>query len=311
MKEIRNIQFHTGTKEEFLPGFTAEFPYIATRAWIDQYIGRCVPWHWHKAVELFYMESGTNYRTPHGSFTFPAGSGGLLNSNVLHTTRAIHPVEETIQVLHIFDPAFLAGEKGGRIEQKYILPFVSASQAEMLLFFPDRPKDAEILTRIREAFRLDEKEFGYEIKLREALTWIWLFLSERIRAFPKSRQAYDKSNEKIREMMIYIHENYGRKISVGELAASVFLSERECFRVFQNCLHMTPAEYMKNYWLQMAGQMLAGGEASITEIGHACGLGSSSYFGKLFREYAQCTPMEYRNKCRRGTGACDKRVDGK
>lgn len=55
---------------------------------------------------------------------------------------------------------------------------------------------------------------------------------------------------------------------------------------------------MKNYRLQMACQMLANGQDSVTEIGHACGLGSSSYFGKLFREYAHCTPLEYRRRCR-------------
>ena len=97
-------------------------------------------------------------------------------------------------------------------------------------------------------------------------------------------------------MMIYIHEHYDRKISVEELGASAFLSERECFRVFRSCLHMTPMEYMKNYRLQMACQMLARGQDSITEIAQTCGLGSSSYFGKLFREYAHCTPLEYRKK---------------
>lgn len=42
--------------------------------------------------------------------------------------------------------------------------------------------------------------------------------------------------------------------------------------------------------------MLAKGHESVTVISHACGLGSSSYFGKVFREYAHCTPVEYRKK---------------
>ena len=31
MKTVQKIEFHTGSKEERLPGFTDEFPYIATR----------------------------------------------------------------------------------------------------------------------------------------------------------------------------------------------------------------------------------------------------------------------------------------
>ena len=46
--------------------------------------------------------------------------------------------------------------------------------------------------------------------------------------------------------------------------------------------------------LQAACQMLARSEMSLTEIGRASGLGSGSYFGKLFREAMGCTPSEYR-----------------
>ena len=97
-------------------------------------------------------------------------------------------------------------------------------------------------------------------------------------------------------MMLYIQEHYAEKISVQELAASVFLSERECYRVFQQCLHMTPLEYMKSYRLQAACQMLVNSQEPVTEIGQACGMGSGSYFGKTFQEYAGCTPREYRRK---------------
>ena len=107
---------------------------------------------------------------------------------------------------------------------------------------------------------------------------------------------HNKSNDKIKLMMIYIHEHYREKISIPELAAAAYLSERECYRVFHDCLHMTPVEYITTYRLQIACQMLAKGQEPITVISHECGLGSSSYFGKVFREYAYCSPTEYRKK---------------
>ena len=89
MKNIHSIEFYTGSKEELLPGFEKDFPYIASRAELDKYIGHYVPWHWHKTVELFYMESGSiEYDTPGGKLLFPAGSGGIVNSNVLHMTKS-------------------------------------------------------------------------------------------------------------------------------------------------------------------------------------------------------------------------------
>lgn len=65
MRNIQSIEFHTGSKEELLPDFAGDFPYIASDVDLNNYIGRSAPWHWHRAVELFYMESGSiEYFTP-------------------------------------------------------------------------------------------------------------------------------------------------------------------------------------------------------------------------------------------------------
>ena len=67
MKNISHIEFYTETKEERLPGFAPDFPYIASCAQLDKYRDGFVPWHWHKPVELLYMESGAvEYCTPPG-----------------------------------------------------------------------------------------------------------------------------------------------------------------------------------------------------------------------------------------------------
>ena len=43
MKNIHNIEFYNGSKEELLPGFANDFPYIASRAELDNYAGRTRP----------------------------------------------------------------------------------------------------------------------------------------------------------------------------------------------------------------------------------------------------------------------------
>lgn len=297
MKNIHNIEFYNGTKEELLPGFEKDFPYIASRAELDKYIERYVPWHWHRTVELFYVESGSvEYDTPKGKMLFPAGSGGMVNSNVLHMTKAISQREKNVQLLHIFDVSLLAGEQGSRIEQKYITPVITAVQIEIIPLFPGNKEEERILKLLADSFRLSSDEFGYEIKLREALAQIWLMLFELSSSMREKKDGYSKSNDKIKLMMIYIHEHYREKITIQELAAAAYLSERECYRVFHDCLHMTPVEYITSYRLQVACQMLAKSQETVTFISHECGLGSSSYFGKVFREYAHCSPIEYRKK---------------
>lgn len=165
MKNRTMLEFHAGSREELLPGFEAEFPYIASNAELDQYAGRSAPWHWHKAIELFYMESGTlEYYTPKKKLSFSAGSGGFINSNVLHMTKAISRTEKNIQRLHIFDAALISGNCGSRIEKRYVIPVTANPQIELYALHPDHPRQARILHLIKDAFDFCENDIGYALQ---------------------------------------------------------------------------------------------------------------------------------------------------
>ena len=295
MQIIRGVEFHDGSKEEKLPGFTQEFPLITSRAELDYFRGHTAPWHWHSTVELFFVESGeVRYETPNNTRTFPQGSGGMINSNVLHTT-SFHPQKEkNIALLYLFDPLLLSGSRGSLIDRKYVAPLVSSPQVEIIALSPENPEQASILRLMQDSFRLPENEWGYELKLREYLSRIWLGLFHLAAPSGQEKHPSGTAADRIKTMLVYIHEHYSEKISVSELASAVFLSERECFRDFQRCLHMTPNEYIRSYRLQMACRMLEKQQDSVTDIGRACGLGSGSYFGKVFHAHMGCTPSEYR-----------------
>ena len=298
MRIIHGLEFQTGSKEEKLPYDTPDFPYLASRAELNSFREPFVPWHWHNAIELFYMESGElNYYTPHKNVLFSAGSAGMVNANVLHKTQVQMHTEDSVQLLHIFDPRLLAGTHGSLIDKKYISPIITASQIELIALSPEEPAQAAAIELIRAAFSLSEDELGYEFRIREALSRIWIELFQMCAPLLQEKsQAKDAAADKVKGMMVYIHEHYAEKISVRELASSVFLSERECYRVFQNHLHMTPADYIRSYRIQIACQMLAESRVPITEVGISCGMDNSSYFGKVFREATGYTPRLYRRK---------------
>lgn len=293
MKDVRELRFRTGSKEEILPGLDAAFPYIASRVELDCYPNRSAPWHWHGAVELSYIQTGCmKYQTPSGDVLLPQGSAVFVNANVLHMTTA---EPGTVQLLHIFEPSLL-GAPDSAIAARYLTPLASASQVEMLRLSPDVPAKASILEQIKASFTLPEDAFGYELKLRDALSQIWLALLEQAQPLLGDHTRQGKTSAKVREMMAYIHVHYDEKLTVSDLAAVSLLSQRACFRAFRECLHTTPLEYLKSYRLQQACRLLRGSKMSVTDVGQCCCLGSSSYFGKAFREAMGCTPSEYRRK---------------
>ena len=299
MKQIRNIELKENTNEELLPGYTPKFPYIASCVELSKYAKPYVPWHWHKPVELFYIKSGClEYTTPNGHYIFEKGAGGLINSNVLHASRIVSSDGDDVELIHIFDPSFISGETGSLMESKYILPLTTAPNLEIIALNPALPAHKPILSMICQSFELPENEWGYEFRLRETLTRIWLELLQLTNANATFTKAFVKqsNDEKIKSLMIYIHEHFQENITIDHLSNACHLSRRTCFRLFQEKLHMSPVEYIRDYRLQRARRLLLETDHSVTAIAQFCGLGSSSYFGKVFREHFGCSPVQYRKE---------------
>lgn len=297
MLKVSTVDLYPGSQEERLPGFTPQFPHLCSCSPLDSFPRRSAPWHWHKSVELFYVKSGALiYQTPGGQRLFRAGSGGMVNSNVLHQTKSVSSGEATLQYEHLFEPELVAGIPGGTVEQKYIAPLRDAPGLELIALSPEDPAQAETLRLLRESFALDEDAFGYELRLQAALSTLWLRLVEQVRPAPAASPAPDPASEKIKPMMLYIHAHLAEKLPIRDLAAAAFCSERECYRVFREVLHTTPAEYVQNVRLQLACKLLMETQDSATSIAQQCGLGSASYFGAQFRAKIGCTPTEYRKR---------------
>ena len=295
MKTITVDRIHDKDRQEELPDYSEDFPCIISRAEIDKYPQHYVPWHWHQPVELFYMESGElEYHTPGGVTCFPTGTGGIVNSGVIHMTHPHTEKGETVQFLHIFDPFFLADSRQGRIARLYVLPYLN-SNIELLSFSPLIPEQRELLSMLRDSFQIDENQKGFEVTLRAALSAIWLKILD-IMPETDQKSAVDKNvNECLKRMLNYIHTHFSETIKIAEEAAQGLISERECYRLFQSRIHCSPNAYITGYRLEKACALLRGSEESITVISQNCGFGSSSHFGRLFAERYGCTPSQYRH----------------
>lgn len=288
MIDVKSLELIPGSSEEKIAGMEADFPYVASRAELDRY---SIPWHWHEQVELFYVESGAlEYFTPNGAWKFPAGTGGFVNRNVLHRTEPFAKEEPTVQLLHIFDLSLLSGQPHGRIEQRYF-----SAPLRNVEIIPIASDQTALVQRLRDSFSLRSNEFGYEMDVCAALLAIWKqIISLATESTASSVHGFLGSDEKIKQMMAFIHNHYSDRISVNDIASAGFVSQRECFRVFAEYVQCTPVRYLISYRLHMACRMLLSGDPSVTQIAHTCGFGNSSYFGKKFLEHFGCTPNQYR-----------------
>ncbi|MFH1904516.1 MAG: AraC family transcriptional regulator [bacterium] len=92
----------------------------------------------------------------------------------------------------------------------------------------------------------------------------------------------------------YVEDNYDKDIHLKDLADIGYLQTNYFCKVFKDISGMTPMEYVTNYRIQKACDLLSNTDKSITEIGFEVGFHDSSYFARIFKELIKTSPSEYR-----------------
>ena len=99
-------------------------------------------------------------------------------------------------------------------------------------------------------------------------------------------------------MLHFIREHYGEKILLEDIAQSANISERECLRTFRKTIGRTPFDFLNEYRLSRARELLEETDRPVTEIAFETGFSDGAYFGKLFRKQYGCSPSHYRKEKR-------------
>ena len=87
-----------------------------------------------------------------------------------------------------------------------------------------------------------------------------------------------------------MHEHYAEDIRIEDIARHTCISRSECFRSFQRYTNKSPMEYLMEYRLAHAVNLLMETDKTMTQIATECGFSNSSYFGKIFKKKYKMTP---------------------
>lgn len=257
-----------------------------------------VSWHWHDEMEAVFVAQGKLLvAAGEAKYHVSAGEGFFINANVLHGVWILN--EETPSLLHslVFHPR-LIGSRDSIFYTKYLQPLLGDPAMSSLHLTPQETWQAQCLHAIENAWQnLFKEPAGYEFPVREAMSRMVYHLSQHCAPRPKAlspRQA--RSNARIKAMLRFIQTSYAQPLDTVQIAASAMVSVSECLRCFHQTIGMTPMQYVKQYRIQQAAEMLTTTALPVTEIGFACGFQEMSYFAKVFKELKGCTPTAYRQK---------------
>ena len=285
----QNIQLNYNQRET-VAGVTTEYPYSIH---VADFKAGPIPWHWHEEVEFGYVLSGEIEITlTNRAYIVKKNQGYFTNSNVL--SRFSKTTDTVLAHTHLFHPIFLSGHFKSIFETKYLDPIIHNKNIDALIFTGETSNQQKILQKLRQASALQHEE-NVEFQTRNLFSELWLLLLEEIKEQPAHTVNF-QNQERVQNMLTFIHAHYSEKLTLNDIAAAASVSTRECIRCFRNTINQTPLEYVMEYRLNTAKQLLDDTKMSITDISYHCGFSSNAYFGKIFREKYGMTPLQYRNR---------------
>lgn len=149
------------------------------------------------------------------------------------------------------------------------------------------PADPEKMhTLFRQVIECAEDKKGREYEVSQYLTEIFMQLATR----GDSTDADMNSTV----LMRYMREHYSEPLMLSDLTKFSGLSQSYLIRAFRKDTGSTPHEYLLNYRLEKAMEMLRETAEPIETISDRCGFNSTSHFARAFKKTTDLTPSEFR-----------------
>lgn len=299
MANKKHFTISKSLREERMHGDYA-FPFEFIPSSLSHFANGYVECHWHPEVELIIVTKGSmSYFVNESVLELTEGTGIFINANSFHMTSPTQ-TSDCDYYTFIFHPRLLYGYENSTLQKQYYEPITESLDFPVLFLNSKDPQQTPI---VEHAFKLadicytnaDADDYYYlNIQLELLLIWQQLFgqFKQHKSSSAASPMAH-KYSERMKQILNYIHINYAKKITLGEISAAGNLCENECCRFFKRTLHQTPFEYLMHYRVQKSIPMLVHREQSITEIALNNGFNSSGYYSEVFKRQMGITPSQY------------------
>ncbi len=291
MRKLKNF--------ENKPRGTPEFPCALYK--VDSlYPDYIMPFHWHAEYEIILIRQGKMEITANDvTYTAQGGDVLFLSDGVLHGGT---PEGNDC----VYDCVVFAGElltKNTSLKPvkdifrhgRSVKTFIPGNQ------YPDVSKAAKRLCDALSpaAAQTIHSGFASAMEYTEVTgLGIMLELLGMILKYGLCTDGYSETNRhilKLKKTLAYMEEHYPEKITLSELASEAGVTPKYLCRSFCSLTGKTPVQYLNEYRIDCACEMLRSTDKTLLDIAVSCGFGDQSYFVKWFRRLKGITPKCYRN----------------
>ena len=252
--------------------------------------GSYIPMHWHRAVEIIYMQEGSlDVTVESESFTIQKEDCIVINGNVLHSTKCTSP--NTAILLQI--PLDFM--------EKYI-----PDLGQLIFLFDFRTKDQRQQTKqamfktILEQLQIinNVRPDGYLLRFNSLIFELLfqLYHNFAVKILQSNTSQKKKDMARLEPVLDYISEHYREPISLNEIAEVACLQTGYFCRFFKKKMGITFLEYQNEYRLSFIYRDLITTRDPVHVILERHGFTNYKLFRRIFLEHFGNTPTQIRKQ---------------
>lgn len=259
---------------------------------LSSYPNYSAPSHWHDDIELIAVLSGEMQYNVNGEILLLSeGEGILVNARQMHFGFSTEKKECDFLCV-LIHPLLLCATPA--FERDFILPLINNRNAAFTKLHTDILWQKEIYNEISRIYSIkDAKNAPMKIQISFAQIWALLYENTPSENYLKAQNAELTT---IKNILGFIQQNYARKISLADIAASGMVGQSKCCKLFSKYLGQTPNIYLTQYRLEKSTELLKSTNMTVTEIALETGFGGASYYAETFRKYFNLSPTQYKQQ---------------
>lgn len=300
---LKNIEIITDkNRKEATKHETRGFPFALYENVIKEKKLGYISWHWHDELQFIYVTEGEVTVAVNGCVVeLGKGEGMFINSGVLHMAEDRNDTGGTYICMD-FSSIILGAFADSTIEKRYVVPVLNNPRLDHVRFTDGIPWQSEVLKTLMEIYHLYcSEEDAWELAVTGRIYEIWHLMVtnlEYIGICGNSGKSLMLSSMRLKEIVSFIQEHYGERITLKDISGHVHLSIGECCRFFKRNMGCTLFEYIIDFRIGKSMELLEGSALSVAQIAYETGFGSTSYYIEKFRRKTGMTPAAFRKQSR-------------
>lgn len=105
---------------------------------------------------------------------------------------------------------------------------------------------------------------------------------------PRQKSVY------VEQALHYLHAHYCENVTVESMSASLKLDRKYLSTLFKRTIGLPPQQYLLNFRISKACELLTETTCTIGEISHSVGYQDALLFSRMFKKVKGCSPKDYR-----------------